>query len=235
MRALNPSLAQVDWEEIALQLDLEGYALLPNLINGDLAGYLASQAEERCTTQRSTLESLGLGRGERIDFGPRAPSPLDDLRAQFYRHLTVIANRWNEDLGMDSRYPEELDEFLESNRLAGQINPQSHLVKLGAEGYLALHQSAAGETVFPMQVVALLSEPGIDFLGGEFVMTEQRPRMQSRPMVLPLKLGDAAIITTSVRPFRGARGHYRVNMKHAISRLRQGQRIGLELTFHDSQ
>ena len=112
---------------------------------------------------------------------------------------------------------------------------QSHLSRLGVEDYLPLHQRNAGGQVFPMQVVALLSEPGKDFDGGEFVMTEQRPRMQSRPMVLPLGLGDAAIIGTAERPFKGTRGHYRVNLKHAVSRVRSGERVGLELTFHDAR
>ena len=111
----------------------------------------------------------------------------------------------------------------------------SHLSRLCVGDYVALHQRNDGDQVFPLQVVALLSEPGTDFEGGEFVMTEQRPRMQSRPMVLPLGLGDAAIITTSLRPFKGAKGHYRVNLKHAISRVRKGRRIGMALTFHDAR
>ena len=131
--------------------------------------------------------------------------------------------------------PGLLDDFLHRNREAGQVRPQSHLSRLGVDDYVALHQRSDGEFVFPFQVVALLSEPGTDFRGGEFVMTELRPRMQSRPMVLPLKLGDAAIISTSVRPCRGANGYHRANLKHAISRVHRGERVGVELSFHDAR
>ncbi len=155
-------------------------------------------------------------------------------RSAFYRHLASIANRWHEVLSVEYRYPAKLDDFLKRNRRAGQVRPQSHLNWLGAEDYLALHQRGGGEHVFPLQVVALLSEPGGDFEGAEFVMTEQRPRMQSRPMVLPLKRADAAIICTAERPFKGSRGYYRVNLKHAVSRVRSGERVGLELSFHDA-
>jgi len=137
-------------------------------------------------------------------------------------------------MGIDHRYPAELEDFLRHNQKAGQTRAQSHLSRLGLEDHVSLHQRNDGEQVFPMQIVAVLSEPGTDFRGGEFVMTEQRPRMQSRPMVLPLKLGDAAIITVAERPFKVTKGYYRVNLKHAIGRVRKGERIGLELSFHDA-
>ena len=162
------------------------------------------------------------------------PAPLDAWRTAFYGHLAAIANRWNDTLGMDDRYPATLGDFLRRNRKAGQTRGQSYLSRLGVEDHVPLHQRNAGEEVFPLQLVALLSEPGTDFQGGEFVMTEQRPRTQSRPMVLPLGLGDAALIATAQRPFKGSKGHYRVNLKHAIGRVRQGERIGLELSFHDA-
>ena len=137
-------------------------------------------------------------------------------------------------MGVDHRYPAELEDFLRRNQKAGQTRAQSHMSRLGVEDHVSLHQRNDGEQVFPMQIVAVLSEPGAEFQGGEFVMTEQRPRMQSRPSVLPLKLGDAAIIATAERPFKGTKGYYRVNLKHAISRVRKGERIGLELSFHDA-
>lgn len=230
----NPNIAHLDWAEIAAQLDLEGYALLPGHLSADMARILANQTEMMCASKRSPLESSGLGSGEMFYFGATLPAPFEDWRTEFYRNLAAIANRWNVILDIDSRYPAELRDFLERNRQAGQVKAQSHLASLGAGDHVNLHQSSEGRHVFPMQVVALLSEPIVDFTGGEFVMTEQRPRMQSRPMVLPLTLGDVAIISTSVRPFKGTKGHYRVNMKHAISHVRQGKRIGMELTFHDA-
>jgi hypothetical protein len=183
--------------------------------------------------RRVSLASENLGRGELFCFGECLPAPLTHWRTAFYPQLAPIANRWNETLDVGYRYPAALDDFLERNRRAGQARPLSHLSRLREGDYLALHQRNAGEHVFPLQVVVLLAEPGRDFQGGEFVMTEQRPRMQSRPMVLPLELGDAAIIGTAQRPFKGSKGHYRVNLRHAISRVRGGERIGLELSFHD--
>lgn len=235
MASPNTSIARLDWAGIAAELDVEGYVVLPGLLGEDAARDLARQTETLSGAQCVPLASGDLGRGELFYFGTSLPAPLEDWRAAFYRHLAVIANRWNEILGIGSRYPTELEDFLRRNRHAGQVRALSHLNRLGVEDHVALHQRNGDEQVFPLQVVALLSEPGTDFLGGEFVMTEQRPRMQSRPMVLPLKLGDVAIITTSERPFKGTKGHYRVNLKHAISRVRRGQRIGMELTFHNAR
>jgi hypothetical protein len=163
------------------------------------------------------------------------PAPLEELRNAFYRGLAPIANRWKDALDIPHRYPDTLDAFLMQNRKAGQVWAQSNLTRLPADGYQTLHQRSDGEQVFPLQLVALLSEPEKDFTGGEFVMTEQRPRMQSRPMVLPLRRGDVAVIAVAQRPFKGSKGYYRVNLKHAISRVRSGERIGLELMFHDAK
>lgn len=229
----NTTIDRLDWADISLQLDAEGFCLLPGLLGADVARGLAKQTTAS-DASRVTLASSDLGRGELLYFGAGLPAPLESWRAAFYRRLAVIANRWNETLGIDGRYPTELEDFLRRNQKAGQTRAQSHLSRLGVEDHVSLHQRNDGEQVFPMQIVALLSEPGADFQGGEFVMTEQRPRMQSRPLVLPLKLGDAAIIATAERPFKGTKGYYRVNLKHAISRVRKGERIGLELSFHDA-
>jgi hypothetical protein len=225
----------LDWASIAAQMDIEGYALLPGLLGADVARALARQTDTPITAQRVPLTSTDLGSGELLYLGSDLPAPWETWRTAFYHHLAPIANRWNDILNISERYPAELEDFLRRNQKIGQRRPQSHLNRLGVEDYIPLHQRSDGEQMFPMQIVALLSDPGNDFHGGEFVMTEQRPRMQSRPMVLPLKLGDAAVITTSERPFKGTRGHYRVNLKHAISRVRQGKRIGVELTFHDAR
>ena len=144
------------------------------------------------------------------------PPLVADLRASFYKHLAPIANRWSEELGVVRRHP-------------SQVRPQSSLSRLREGDYQPLHQQSDSEQAFPLQLIALLSEPGKDFSGGEFVMIEQRPRMQSRPMVLPLRKGDMAIITVAQRPHKGTKGHYRVNLRHAISRVRSGERVGLEL------
>lgn len=222
---------QLDWPGINQQLDTEGYVVMPGLLPLELAQKLAQQAD---TLRRVSLVSDDLGRGDLLFFSAQLPAPLQGWRSAFYRHLAPIANRWNETLDVAYRYPAGLEEFLQRNRETGQARPQSHLNRLNEADYLALHQRSEGEHVFPLQVVALLSAPGDDFEGGEFVMTEQRPRMQSRPMVLPLKAGDMAIISTAQRPFKGSKGHYRVNLKHAVSRVRGGTRLGLELSFHDA-
>jgi hypothetical protein len=233
MTSPNTTIDSLDWASLATQLDAEGYAMLPGLLGADVACALARQTEASDAV-RVPLASGDLGRGELLYFDCGLPVPLEAWRTAFYRHLAVIANRWNETLGVDGRYPVELGDFLRRNQKSGQTRAQSHLSRLGVEDHVLLHQRNNGEQVFSMQIVALLSEPGADFLGGEFVMTEQRPRMQSRPLVLPLKFGDAAIITTAERPSKGTKGYYRVNLKHAISRVRQGERIGLELSFHDA-
>lgn len=233
MNAMNAELDGLNWDAIGSQLDADGFAVLPGLLGVDVARDLARQITES-DASRWNLDSGSSGCGECLYFGARLPSPLEELRSALYRSLVPIANRWNETLAMEQRYPAALEDFLQRNGNAGQTRPQSHLNRLGAEDFIALHQHNGGEHVFPLQVIALLSEPGIDFDGGEWVMTEQRPRMQSRPMVLPLQLGDAAIIATAQRPFKGAQGHYRVNTKHAVSRVRKGERIGLELSFHNA-
>ncbi len=229
MTSLTLAVDALDWTEIARQLDNEGYTLLPGLFSS--AGFLAEGADR---LRQVSLASADLGRGDLFYYGDNLPEPLDSLRHIFYPHLMPIANRWNETLGVDYRYPANLRAFQQCNREAGITRALSHLNRLGKSDYLALHHRAEGEHVFPLQLVGLLSTPDEDFSGGEFVMTEQRPRMQSRPMVLPLRQGDAALISTVQRPFKGSKGYYRVNLKHAISRVHSGERVGLELSFHDA-
>ena len=234
MTAINTAIDRLDWSSIGAQLDAEGYALLPGLLGADVAQKLAQRMRTEKYAQGEPLHPADLGGADLLSFGANLPAPLDAWRTALYAHLAVIANRWNDTLGIAARYPAALEEFQRRNLKAGQTRVQSYLSRLGMGDHMPLHQRNAGELVFPLQVVALLSEPGADFQGGEFVMTEQRPRMQSRPMVLPLQLGDLAIIATAERPFKGTKGYYRVNLKHAISRVREGERIGLELSFHDA-
>lgn len=234
MTSVNTTIDRLDWVNIGTQLDVEGYALLPGLLNADQAGSLAQWMQKQKVGKIALQHAADLGGADLLYFDADLPAPLDAWRTSFYGHLVVIANRWNETLGIGDRYPATLGDFLRRNQQAGQMRRQSHLHRLGMGDYVPLHQRNDGEQVFPLQIVALLSKPEADFQGGEFVMTEQRPRMQSRPSVLPLQLGDAAIIATAQRPFKGTRGHYRVNLKHAISRVHKGVRIGLELSFHDA-
>lgn len=138
-------------------------------------------------------------------------------------------------MGLEGRYPGDLDSFLKVGHRADQRRPQSAVSKLREGDYVALHQNAEGEKVFPLQAVVLLSEPGTQFSGGELAMTEQRPRMQSRPMVVPLRRGDAVVFAVQYRPFKGTKGFYRVNLKHAVSRVRSGERIAVELLLHDAR
>lgn len=233
MNAFETRLDRLDWVDIGRQMDAEGYAVLSGLLGHDEARDLARQVST-IGLHRVALEPSDLGRGELFYFDTGLPVLLAQWRAALYRRLTIIANRWNETQDINHRYPAAFEAFLQRNREAGQTRAQSHLSRLSGSDYISLHQRNDGEQVFPMQIVAVLSEPGIDFQGGEFVMTEQRPRMQSRPVVLPLKLGDLAIIATAERPFKGVKGYYRVNLKHAVSRVRQGERMGLELSFHDA-
>lgn len=224
---------KLDWPDIANQLDIEGYALLPGLLTRQQSLDLVSQLDTPALS-RASLASSGFGRGELCYLREPLPVPLPAWRTELYRHLAPIANRWNDVLDIAYRYPTELSAFLRHNRAARHTGTLSHMNRLGQADFLALHQHNQGEHVFPLQIVALLSDPGRDFEGGEFVMTEQRPRMQSRPMVLPLGLGDLAIISTAQRPLKGSKGYYRVNLKHAISRVRRGMRVGLELFFDNA-
>jgi uncharacterized protein len=176
----------------------------------------------------------GFGRGEYKYFAYPLPTLIAQLRSAVYSRLVPIANRWNEAMRSDVRYPATHTEFIARCHAAGQRRPTPLLLQYGAGDYNCLHQDLYGEHVFPLQLVILLSEPGRDFSGGEFVMTEQRPRMQSRPMVLELRQGDAAVIAVHERPVQGTRGAYRVKLRHGVSTVRSGQRHTAGIIFHDA-
>ena len=177
----------------------------------------------------------GFGMGEYKYFSYPLPGLIARLRTTVYPHLVPIANRWNTAMGIDVQYPRNHAEFIERCHHAGQARPTPLLLQYGADDYNCLHQDLYGEHVFPLQLAILLSEPGKDFAGGEFVMTEQRPRMQSRPMVVPLGQGDGVVFAVRHRPVQGTRGTYRVNLRHGVSRIRSGHRYTAGFIFHDAE
>ena len=229
-------VAALDWRRIAQDLDDSGNALIPGLLGAsdcrDVAGWYAEDARFR---SRVVMASHGFGRGEYKYFSYPLPPLIESLRAALYPQLAPIANRWNDRLRVAMRYPPTLTRFLAGCHEAGQTRPTPLLLQYGVGDYNCLHQDLYGEWVFPLQVTILLSEPGEDFTGGKFVITEQRPRMQSRPEVVPLRRGDAVIFAVHHRPVSGTRGVYRVNLRHGVSRLRSGHRHTLGVIFHDAK
>ena len=228
-------VSTVDWAAVGDDLDEQGSALIPGLLTPDQCAAMAAlYAEEAPFRSRVVMERHGFGRGEYKYFDYPLPGLVAGLRETVYPQLAPIANRWNEAMGIDMRYPPQHAEFVARCHAAGQSKPTPLLLQYGPEDYNCLHQDLYGEQVFPLQLVVLLSEPGRDFTGGEFVMTEQRPRMQSRPIVLPLRQGDAAVIAVHQRPVPGTRGAYRVHLRHGVSRVRSGRRHTLGIIFHDA-
>jgi len=228
--------ASVDWDAVAQGLDAEGHALIRGLLTrAECEGLAALYAEQSPFRSRVLMERHGFGRGEYKYFDYPLPGLVAGLRGALYPHLAPVADRWNAAMGIGGRYPARHEEFLARCHAAGQARPTPLLLQYGEGDYNCLHQDLYGEHVFPLQVVVLLSEPGRDFEGGEFVMTEQRPRMQSRPMVLAPRQGDAVVIAVHHRPVQGTRGIYRVNLRHGVSRVHAGRRHTLGIIFHDAQ
>jgi len=225
----------LDWPHLEAELDAHGCALIPGLLDPEACAEVAAWYD-RPELFRSTVVMArhGFGRGEYRYFRYDLPPPVQALRAGLYPPLAAVANRWNTAMGLPARFPAEHAEFLARCHAAGQTRPTPLLLRYGAGDYNCLHQDLYGEHVFPLQVAVLLSEPGRDFEGGEFVLTEQRPRMQSRAEVVPLRQGDAVVFAVHHRPVRGARGVYRVNLRHGVSRLRAGRRHTLGIIFHDA-
>jgi hypothetical protein len=231
-----PSSPAVDWAAIAAALDDDGCAVLQGALSpAACAAMAALYTQDDLFRSRVTMARHGFGRGEYKYFAPPLPPAVARLREAFYPPLAAIANRWNARLGEDVRYPKSLRAFLARCHAAGQTRPTPLLLRYEAGDYNCLHQDIYGTHVFPLQVAFLLSWPGRDFSGGEFVLTEQRPRMQSRVEVVPLAQGDAVIFPVRHRPVRGTRGDYRVAMRHGVSRLHSGHRMTLGLIFHDAQ
>ena len=226
----------VDWKQAASELDAQGCAVLKGLLFPDECRALAAlYPDERHFRSRVVMGRHGFGRGEYRYFSYPLPPVIAELRSALYAQLRDVANCWNEAMGIDIRYPESHAAFLRRCHAAGQTRPTPLLLQYEAGDYNCLHQDLYGEHVFPLQVAFLLSEPGRDFTGGEFVLTEQRPRMQSRPEVVPLAQGDAVAFAVHVRPVAGTRGTYRVNLRHGVSRIRSGHRHTLGVIFHDAK
>jgi uncharacterized protein len=229
-------IAALDWTSIAAELDANGCATTGALLSPEQCTALAeSYAADAPFRSRVVMARHGFGRGEYKYFAYPLPNVVAELREALYPPLADIANRWNEAMGIDLRYPRDHASYLARCRKAGQGKPTPLLLQYGAGDYNCLHQDLYGEHVFPLQVAFLLSRPGMDFSGGEFVLTEQRPRMQSRAEVVPLAQGEGVIFPVHHRPVQGTRGTYRVNMRHGVSRLRSGHRHTLGIIFHDAK
>lgn len=225
-----------NWPDLEHSLDQDGSAVIRNLLPPTLCRRLSSlYAEPEHFRSRVIMARHGFGRGEYQYFRYPLPDIVQQLRQSLYPALVPMANRWNERMGIDVRYPDDHRTFLQRCHDAGQLGPTPLLLQYGPQDYNCLHQDLYGEQVFPLQVAILLSEPGLDFTGGEFVLTEQRPRMQSRPQVIGLKQGDAVVFAVHQRPVKGVRGYYRVNMRHGVSCVHSGRRHTLGIIFHDAQ
>jgi uncharacterized protein len=229
-------IAALDWDGLAVDLDAHGCAVTGRVLTKDACARLAaSYASDRLFRSRISMARHGFGRGEYKYFAYPLPDAIAALREALYPPLARIANRWNEAMRIDVRYPDEHSAFLARCHAAGQTKPTPLLLQYGPGDYNCLHQDLYGAHVFPLQVAFLLSEPGTDFAGGEFVLTEQRPRMQSRAEVVPLTQGEGVIFPVHHRPVAGTRGVYRVTMRHGVSRLRSGTRHTLGVIFHDAK
>lgn len=224
----------LDWPAIAGELDDHGCAIIGPLLTAAGCAALAGAYDDSRYRSRIVMARHGFGRGEYKYFAYPLPGTISALRTALYPQLAKIANRWNETMGIAARFPLDHAAFLDRCHEAGQTRPTPLLLQYGPGDYNCLHQDVYGDLVFPLQVAILLSAPGRDFTGGEFALTEQRPRMQSRVEVVPLRQGDGVIFPVRQRPVQGTRGSYRVNMRHGVSRIRTGTRHTLGIIFHDA-
>ena len=236
MVGISERVAAIDWRQIGDDLDARGNAIVERLLKpAECDALRALYSRDEPFRSRVVMERHGFGRGEYKYFDYPLPDIIATFRTTIYPHLAAVANRWNDAVGVDARYPGTHAAYVKRCHAAGQRRATPLLLQYGAGDYNCLHQDLYGEHVFPLQLTVLLSRPEKDFSGGEFVITEQRPRMQSRAEVAPLRQGDAVIFAVHHRPVRGTRGVYRVNLRHGVSRVRSGHRHTLGVIFHDAK
>jgi uncharacterized protein len=235
-RTIEQLVSTVYWDQVSQDLDAEGHAVIKNILTADeCKGISDLYQTDRLFRSRVVMERHRFGRGEYKYFNYPLPNIVESLRTTVYPKLVPIANRWNQLLGLDARFPARHADYLERCHQAGQQKPTPLILQYQAGDYNCLHQDLYGEHVFPLQLAILLSEPERDFTGGEFVLTEQRPRMQSRPIVVPLRQGDGVVFAVHQRPVQGTKSVYRVNLRHGVSRIRSGHRHTLGIIFHDAR
>lgn len=229
-------VAACDWEALGAELDAHGCAVIGNLLSPqECAEIAALYPHEEHFRSHVVMARHGFGKGEYRYFRYPLPGVIGGLRTALYPHLSEVANRWNLRMGIDQHYPTAHQDYLDLCHDAGQQRPTPLLLQYKAGDFNCLHQDLYGDLAFPIQVAVLLSEPGRDFTGGEFVLTEQRPRMQSRVEVVPLRQGDAVAFAVHNRPVQGTKGNYRVNLRHGVSRIRSGHRHTVGIIFHDAR
>ena len=235
-KTIEERVAAVQWNEVLGDLDAEGNAVIEGILSpAECDAVRGLYQNEKLFRSHVVMERHGFGRGEYRYFSYPLPELITSMRTSLYPRLVPIANRWNEAMRINVRFPATHAEYIQRCHDAGQNKPTPLILKYEADDYNCLHQDLYGEHVFPLQFAVLLSEPDRDFTGGEFVMTEQRPRMQSRPMVVPLRKGDGVVFAVNHRPVRGKNSIYRVNLRHGVSRLRSGKRYTLGIIFHDAK
>lgn len=235
MKLETAAVATIDWRQVAAALDERGYATIPDLLTPADCRHLAGlYDDDEAFRSRVVMARHGYGSGEYKYFRYPLPPEVAALRQAIYPRLVPVANRWRAALREEGAFPADLDDFLAECRRAGQQRPTPLLLKYGPDDYNALHQDLYGNLVFPLQMTVLLSDPGADFAGGEFLLVEQRPRMQSRAEVVPLRQGEAVVFAVRHRPRQGTRGVHRVALRHGVSRIRSGRRLTLGVIFHDA-
>ena len=230
------ALNDITWERVSRDLDAEGNAVIKGVLAPEECDEVRMLYDkDELFRSKVVMEQHGFGRGEYRYFRYPLPDLIRDIRTTIYPHLVPVANKWNEAIGISVRFPPTHAEYIRRCHDAGQNKPTPLILKYGPDDYNCLHQDLYGEHVFPLQVAVLLSEPQKDFTGGEFVMTEQRPRMQSRPIVVALGKGDGVVFAVHHRPVQGKKSVYRVNLRHGVSRIRSGSRHTLGIIFHDAK
>jgi len=236
LRTAQRRIDRYDWSAIGSELNAGGCAVLTKLLTpAECRDIAALYPHEEHFRSHIHMARHGFGKGEYRYFKYPLPALIADLRGALYAHLAPLANEWNERMHVDTRYPTAHTDYLKLCHQAGQTRPTPLLLQYAPGDFNCLHQDLYGELAFPLQATVLLSEPGRDFTGGEFVLTEQRPRMQSRVEVVPLQCGDAVVFAVHNRPVQGTKGAYRVNLRHGVSRLRSGRRHTLGIIFHDAK